>query len=126
MAKSGIRMKHAPEMVGETETLRPLRDQLIVKPLKWEPSSVIQIAGSKREPLRGVVVAAGPGCYPKVYNKDRSKSWDSTVFRPCEVKVGETVELGGLEIDGYLFPQLMIGNERHVICREADVCVVIE
>lgn len=113
-------------MVGESETLRPLRDQLIVKPLKWEPSKIIEVVSSKRKPLRGVVVAAGPGCYPKLYNKDRSKSWDSAVFRPCEVKVGDMVELGGLEIDGYLFPQVMLGNEPHVICREADVAVVIE
>jgi co-chaperonin GroES (HSP10) len=126
MAKSGIRITHAPDMVGETETLRPLRDQIIVKPLKWEPSKIIEVVGSKRKPLRGVVIAAGPGHYPKIYNKDRSKSWDSTQFLRCEVKPGDVVELGGLEIDGYLFPQLLIGNEAHVICREADVAVVIE
>lgn len=126
MASAHARITHAPDMVGESETLRPLRDQLIVKPLKWEPSKIIEVVSSKRKPLRGVVVAAGPGCYPKLYNKDRSKSWDSAVFRPCEVKVGDMVELGGLEIDGYLFPQVMLGNEPHVICREADVAVVIE
>ncbi len=121
----GVRLEHRPEMIGADERLRPLRDQLIVKPLEWEPSQVIVVAGSKRKPLRGVVVAVGPGCYPKLYNKDKSKSWESKAFRACEVKVGDVVELGGLEIDGYLFPQVLIGNERHVICREADVCGVL-
>lgn len=102
-------------------TLRPLRDQIVVRPLEWKPSSIIAIAGNDRRPLRGVVVAAGPGCYPKRYNRDRSKTWPSAQFRPTQVKVGDTVELGGLELGGYMFPQIMIDNVMHVICREEDV-----
>ena len=101
--------------------LRPLRDQIIVKPLAWEPSKTIQIAGDTRKPLRGTVVAVGPGCYPKRYNRDRSKTWDSKAFRRTEVKVGDMVELGGLELGGYRFQQVVMDNELHVICREEDV-----
>ena len=123
---SGVRLDPKRyEVLQSDEHLRPLRDQIIVKPLAWEPSRVIEIAGNKRKTLRGVVVAAGPGCYPKKYNKDRSKSWDSTSFRPIQVKVGDVVELGGLEIDGYSFPQVMIGNELHVMAREEDVAGIV-
>jgi co-chaperonin GroES (HSP10) len=125
MRENTVRLEHAPDYLPAGTKLRPLRDQIVVKPLNWEPSKIIAIAGDKRKPLRGVVVAVGPGCYPKIYNKDRSKVWDSKQFRPCDVKVGDTVELGGLELDGYLFPTIMIGNERHVLCREADVAGVL-
>jgi co-chaperonin GroES (HSP10) len=122
MSGNRARIKQKPEMIAADERLRPLRDHIVVKPLDWQPSRIIVLAGSKREPLQGIVIAVGPGCYPRQYNKDRSKSWESKAFQPCEVKVGDRVQLGGLEIDGYLFPQVLIGNEIHVLCREADVC----
>jgi co-chaperonin GroES (HSP10) len=125
MRENTVRLENQPDYLPADTKLRPLRDHIVVKPLKWEPSKIIEIAGDKRKPLRGVVVAVGPGCYPKLYNKDRSKTWDSRQFRPCDVKVGDTVELGGLEIDGYLFPKIVIGNEVHVLCREADVAGVL-
>jgi co-chaperonin GroES (HSP10) len=120
------RMEHQPDYLPAGTKLRPLRDQIVVKPLPWKPSKIIEIAGDKRKPLRGVVTAVGPGCYPRLYNKDRSKTWDSKQFRPCDVKVGDVVELGGLEIDGYLFPRIVIGTETHVLCREADVAIVLD
>lgn len=109
------------DMLGPGETLRPLRDHIVVKPLAWRPSAIVDIAGDTRKPLRGTVVAVGPGCYPKRYNSNRSKCWDSAVFRPTQVRVGDVVELGGLELGGYRFPQILIGTEMHVICREEDV-----
>lgn len=127
LEKSGVELgRKASDFIASGQTLRPLRDQLVVKPLNWEPSKIIQIAGDTRKPLRGTVVAAGPGVYPKRYNQDRSKSWDSKAFRPTEVKVGDTVELGGLEINGYSFPQVIIDNELHIMCREEDVCGVVK
>jgi hypothetical protein len=124
MNENTVRLENKPDYLPAGTRLRPLRDQIYVKPLNWEPSKLIQIAGDKRKPLRGVVVFAGPGCYPKIYNKDRSKVWESKAFRPCEVKPGDVVELGGLEIDGYLFPTVVIGTETLVQCREVDVCLV--
>lgn len=122
MESSGVRLEsQRHEVIAPTERLRPLRDQIIVRPLQWTPSRTIQIAGNARRTLRGEAVAVGPGCYPKRYNRDRSKTWDSPAFRPTQVKVGDIVELGGLENDGYSFPTVLIGTELHVICREEDV-----
>ena len=117
--------RRTTDFIGSTETIRPLRDHIVVKPLAWEPSKVIKIAGDTRKPLRGTVVAVGPGCYPKRYNRDRSKTWDSKVFQRTQVRVGDLVELGGLEINGYEFPQILINSELHIICREADVAGVM-
>jgi co-chaperonin GroES (HSP10) len=114
--------------VKASEHIRPLRDQIIVEPLNWEPSKII-IAAYSGKPLRGTVLAAGPGCYPKRYNGPkgkRSKTWDAKCFRPCDVKVGDVVELGGLELGGYLFQTIRWGATEVVICREEDVAIVVE
>lgn len=127
MENTGVSLgRKTTDLVPAGHTLRPLRDHLVVKPLEWEPSKTIQIAGNTRRTLRGTIVAAGPGCYPTRYNSDRSKSWASKAFRRTEVKPGDTVELGGLEIDGYDFPTVLIDNALHVICREEDVTGVVQ
>jgi co-chaperonin GroES (HSP10) len=128
--QSGIRMgRKRTDVIPADCAIRPLRDHIVVKPLDWEPSKILAELGAKivyqGKTLRGEVLAVGPGCYPKRYNKDRSKSWDSTQFRPTEVKVGDVVELGGLEIRGYQFDELMWGNQRIVMCREADVTGIV-
>ena len=111
-------------------SLRPLRDQLIVKPLEWRPSSIIEIAGNKRRPLRGIVHAVGPGRRVLKYWKngrgERVMMGETGQVIPTEVKVGDEVEIGGLEIDGYKFPTEYIDGVQYVICREADVCFVHE
>jgi co-chaperonin GroES (HSP10) len=126
LESSGINLgeRQAPNALPAHATLRPLRDHILVKPLEWNPSKVLAVVKRGR-PLRGVVVAVGPGTRPWRYNRDRSKRWESKAFRPCDVKVGDTVELGGLEIDGYSLPQVMIGNEVHVIAREEDVAGIV-
>lgn len=114
--------------VRANERIRPLRDQIIVEPLDWEPSKTI-IAAYSGKPLRGKVLATGPGCWPKRYNGPkgkRSKTWDATCFRPCDVKVGDVVELGGLELGGYLFQTIRWGANEVVVCREEDVAIVRE
>ena len=108
--------------------IRPLRDHIVVEPLEWEPSKIIAVAWLGR-PLRGIVRAAGKGHYPKRYNGPkgkRSKSWDAKCFQPCDVKVGDVVELGGLEIGGYLFQTFWWGSKEMVLCREADVTLIDE
>ncbi len=126
MQASGVRLeRNKTDVIAAGETLRPLRDQIIVKPLNWQPSKILAVV-SHAKPLRGIVTAVGPGCYPWRYNADRSKRWASKAFRPTQVKVGDTVELGGLEIGGYSFPQVVIGGETHIICREEDVTGICE
>jgi co-chaperonin GroES (HSP10) len=114
--------------VSADERIRPLRDQIILEPLEWQPSKIIAVAyGGK--PLRGRVLAIGPGVHPRKYDGPkgkRTKSWLSKSFRPCDVKIGDIVELGGLELRGYLFPTVWWGQKEVVICREADVAVVCE
>lgn len=129
LQQSGIRLEsQRHEVIAPTETIRPLRDQIVVKPLPWEPSRTIQVAGDTRRTCRrGVVIAVGPGVRPWRYNRDRSKRWESKAFRPCDVKVGDVVELAGpTQDEDWSFPKVMIGNELHVICREEDVCGVRE
>ena len=122
--QSGVRIgNESYDSIPETARVRPLRDQIIVEPIPWPFSSVIEVVYTGR-PLRGRVRAVGPGVYPKRYNGPkgkRTKSWDSQAFRPCDVKVGDVVQLGGLSIDGYLFASFRWGDKTVVVCREADV-----
>jgi co-chaperonin GroES (HSP10) len=122
-------MMRLPEIVSRSETIRPLRDKILVKPLDWEPSKVLEVVRHGR-PLRGEVIAVGPGSYPKRYNRDYSKTWDSKQFVPLQVKPGDVVELGGLnqfDGEGYgHFTEVMHGTERLLICQESDICGVVD
>lgn len=110
------------------EQIRPLRDQIVVEPLPLDHGTSLSVVyGGK--PVRGRILAVGPGVYPKRYNGrkgQRTKSWDSKHFRPCDLKVGDIVDLGGLELGGYLFPRVLWGDKDVVICREEDVAIVVE
>ena len=130
MIESGTRIAHAPgSSVPAGMTIRPLRDQIIVEPLKVVLSKTIVVVEDTL-PLRGIVKAVGPGCFPKRYDHPdkhkRSKMWDSEVFEPTTVKVGDVVELGGHGHQGYSFPSVIWGGVEHLICREADVSGVID
>ncbi len=110
-------------------TIRCLRDQIIVEPLDVPLSTTLQVIEHTR-PVRGVVRAVGPGCYPKRYDHPekhrRTKMWDSKVFQRTEVKVGDVVELGGIDLGGYAFQTFLWGTKIHLICREADVSLIDE
>jgi co-chaperonin GroES (HSP10) len=108
--------------------IRPLRDQIIVEPLDWKPSSIIEVVYTGK-PLRGIVRAVGPGRYPKKYDGPkgkRTKTWDSKSYLPTELKVGDVIELGGLEIRGYLFQTIRWGSKEMIVCQEADVAIVYD
>jgi co-chaperonin GroES (HSP10) len=110
------------------EHLRPLRDRIVLEPLPPDLSSTLEVVTATR-PVRGRVLAVGPGTHPKRYNGPkgyRSRSWDSKAFRPCDLKVGEIVDIGGLELGGYLHMTVQWGEKTVVVCREEDVAVVIE
>ena len=115
--------------IPATAKLRPLRDQVIVEPLNVVLSHTI-ITHEDTKPLRGIVKAVGPGHYPKVYDHEekhrRTKMWDSDVFQPTTVKVGDVVELGGFGHQGYSFQTLRWGDVEHLICREADISGVVD
>lgn len=114
------------------ESLRMLRDQILLKPLAWEPSKLIEVVRHGRA-LRGKVMAIGPGHHPTKRRKHpdgkRTMVDYSRHFRPTEVKVGDVVELGGLNIfdgKGYDFTEVLVGNEAMLICTERDVAMVID
>jgi len=136
----GVRIgNETNSIVAEYEKIRCLRDQIVVEPLDWRPSKIIIVAGYQGKPLRGIVRVAGPGCYRIQYQDSVTGEWGfsvpkgrrkamrpSKVFRPCDVKVGDTVEFGGLEHGGYLFTTFLWGTKEMVICREEDVAGVVE
>lgn len=112
--------------------LRPLRDVIIVEPLDGNLSAIIQVV-NEHKPVRGTVRAVGPGHYPYVYldewgdrlpdhRRDRRKKLShSPNFIPTTVKVGDVVNLGGLDQGGYSFDTFYYGDKLHLMCREADV-----
>lgn len=117
------------------ERIRPLRDQIFVEPLPLDLNTNLAVVYNGK-PVRGIVRAAGPGCYPLKYldsrgnptqkRGDRKTAILSKHFRPCDVKVGDVVDIGGLDIDGYLFPTIRWGTKEVVLCREEDVTLVQE
>jgi len=132
MEASGVSIsRRRTDLLPEGSQLRMLRDHILVRPLEWRPSAVIEVAGDTRKPLRGVVVAVGPGQRRRRYkfNAAGERIRVSEINGrqiPCDVQVGDTVELGGLEIGGYSFPEVLIGNERYLIAQEADVAMVVD
>lgn len=115
------------EILPEGTKLRLLRDRILLKPLDWKPSEILEVVRHGRA-VRGQVVAIGAGTYQRIYAKDRKSFKDGKHFIPTEVKPGDIIELGGLNIfdgRGYNFPEVIIGTERHIICQEADVAMVV-
>jgi co-chaperonin GroES (HSP10) len=117
-------------------TLRMTSDRILLQPLDWSGEDV-HGEGSrinvirKGRPLRGRVVAVGPGHHPVSKRTDigqgKRRIDYSKHFRPTEVNVGEVVELGGLnQFDGagYQFTEVIYNGELHLICQERDVALV--
>lgn len=88
------------------------------------------LASFSGEAVRGEVVAAGPGRYPNIHRRGKKdgKEWrtvsPSKHFRPTEVKIGDIVQLGGMELGGYLFPHIQINGIDHILCSEQDVAAI--
>lgn len=128
----GVTIGQAVEWLPAGTKLRMLRDQVLVRVLPWNPSRTLKVVSNMR-PLRGVVVAVGPGRNQRRYYREWNakerkyevtKMGDTGRVEPCGVHEGETVEVGGLELRGYSFVEIMIGAERHIICQDADIAVV--
>ncbi len=119
-------------------TLRLMGDRILVKPLDWQGDEVHGdgarlIVVRNGRTLRGEVIAVGPGHNPLKYKPNamgkRAKMDYSKHFRPTEVKAGDIVELGGLNVfdgQGYQFTEILFNGQKHLICSERDVCVVRE
>ncbi len=113
-------------------SLRMLGDRILLKPLEWDASKII-IAIRHGRAVRGEVITTGPGKWVtrtvtgKRDGKDYRKRYETKAFQKTEVKPGDIVELGGLNIfdgKGYMFPEVLVGTERYIIVQEADVAIV--
>lgn len=116
-------------------SLRMRGDRILLKPLDWEgeevhgAGSVIAVQRSGR-PLRGVVRAVGPGIHPvskRIKSGNSQRIEFSKHFRPTEVRIGDVVELGGLNIfdgKGYQFPEVILNGEKCLVVTERDIAGV--
>lgn len=121
--------------IKASEHIRPLRDQLVIEPLPLDLNSSLEVV-YRGKPVRGIVRAVGPGRHPIKYfdsqgnsttkRGDRKTSKLSKHFLPCDIKVGDVVDVGGLDIGGYLFPLIRWGTWDVFICTERDVCLIDE
>lgn len=105
---------------------RMLGDRILIRPMDWDASKTIVAIRHGRD-VRGEVLAVGPGHNPIKYKENRSKMDYSRHFRPTEVKVGDVVELGGLNVfdgKGYEFTEVIYNGEPCLICSERDVAIV--
>jgi co-chaperonin GroES (HSP10) len=119
-------------------TMRMTSDRLLLKPMEWNgedvhgPGTKI-VAIRHGNPVRGRVVAVGPGHYPVCKRTNlgdgRRRIEYSKHFRPTEVRPGDVVEFGALNaniFDGksYPFTEVLYNGELHLICQERDVTIV--
>jgi co-chaperonin GroES (HSP10) len=104
--------------------IRPLRDQMILEPIDSAFSSRI-IVIDESKPIRGIVRAIGPGVYPIQYDHAekhrRTKMWWGKHLRPCDVKVGDVVNIEPFERQCFYW-----GSTVCLICREEDVRFIEE
>jgi hypothetical protein len=120
---------HSTNFILPTERLKPLRDQLILEVIPLPLSDTI-IASFQGDSVRGRVIAAGPGTFPNRHYRGKrdGKEWRSikasASFRQTEVKVGDIVQLGGMELGGYLWPHIQVDGKDCVICTEKDVACI--
>lgn len=127
VGESGVQINQAVEWFPAGTVLRPTLDRVLIRVLPWNPSRRLKIVSNMR-PIRGRVMAVGPGGWQKRYylNKkgERHKVGETGRKQHMDLKVGDVVDVGGLEIRGYSFMEIMIGFERHIMCQEADVAIV--
>jgi hypothetical protein len=114
--------------------ISPREDWLIIKPLPPHLSQTLH-AEWNGEAVRGEVVAAGPGKYPNVHKRGFRPGKDgkpvefrevrkSRCFVPTQVKVGDIVQLGGMDVGGYLWKHIIVDGVDMVWCMEADVTFI--
>ncbi len=93
--------------------LKPLSDRVLVKRLEGDEvtaGGIIIPDSAKEKPMRGQVVAAGPG-----------KSDDSGKTIKMSVKVKDLVLF-----NKYAGTEIKIDGEEHLVMREDDILAIIE
>jgi co-chaperonin GroES (HSP10) len=120
--------RESTDFIPVEAKIRPLGDRIIIRPLDDNLSESI-IAMRDGRPIRGKVLAVGPGAYRKRYKKSPCGKFTvvthTSDFIPMTVKVGDVVQLGGLNVfdgKGYIFEELNWGLEKCLWISEKDVC----
>ncbi len=93
--------------------VKPLEDRVLVKPIESESktaSGIFLPETAKEKPVRGEVVAIGPG-----------KRLDNGKRAEMSVKVGSTVVYGK-----YAGTEVEIKGKKHLILRESELLGVLE
>jgi len=93
--------------------LKPLHDRVLVKRLEEEEvtkGGIIIPDTAKEKPIRGEVVAAGPG-----------KTSDDGKTIPMSVKTGDKVLF-----NKYAGTEVKIDDVEHLVMREDDILAIIE
>ncbi len=111
--------------------LRMMGDRILLRPLPWDTATTVVAIRHGRD-VRGEVLAVGPGRRPfkdigRSDNGNHRRITEGKHFQPTQVRVGEIVELGGLNVfdgKGYRFDEVLYNGERCLICCERDVAVV--
>lgn len=92
-------------------TLRPLRDFVVIRPLKDEQQGLIEVVRPRDKWRRGQVIEVGTG-----------KRGKDGVRRPWGAQVGDIVQFA----DVLSYPEFDTGTERVLLIQEADICGVEE
>ena len=93
--------------------VKPLEDRVLIKPMEAETKTASGLyipETAKEKPIRGEVVAAGPG-----------KRLDNGQRGTMSVKIGDTVVFGK-----YAGTEVEIKGTKHLILRETELLGVIE
>ncbi len=93
--------------------LKPINDRVVVKRIEEEektPGGIIIPDAAREKPVRGVVIAAGPG-----------RVTENGTKIPTEVKKGDKVLFGR-----YAGTDVKVSDEELLIMREDDILAVIE
>jgi chaperonin GroES len=93
--------------------LKPLHDRVLVKRLEEEEvtrGGIIIPDTAKEKPIKGQVVAAGPG-----------KTGDDGKVVPMSVKAGDSVLF-----NKYAGTEVKIDGVEHLVMREDDILAIIE
>jgi chaperonin GroES len=93
--------------------VKPLEDRVLVKPIESESKTASGIylpEAAKEKPVRGKVVATGPG--KRLDNGGRAKP---------TVKIGDTVVYGK-----YAGTEVEIKGDKHLILRETELLGILE
>ncbi len=104
---------------------RPLRDQILVKPIAWRQSRTLDVVSNDRY-SRAIVIAVGPGEQlrrpTRTINGQRVLGAFTGRIREMEVKPGNYIVYGFDQI----FPRYIEEGIEYRILQDKDVCFISE